>query len=222
MAERRRHLPAGADAAGGEHRRRRDRVDDLGPQHDRCRSSPVWPPPSVPWAMMMSTPASLCARACLAAPQSAATSRPVSWISSMISSGGVPSALAISFTFGWRERARRPAGRGRRGPAEQLARRSLLGKLRHAVVGEDLAATNSRCCSRDHVAQRLLELLRVDLAHALVLAGDDDVDAVGLVADVLVDPVELDLELLGREADRAEHAEPAGLASPPRPRRGSG
>ena len=32
--------------------------------------------------------------------------------------------------------------------------------------------------------------------HALVLVGDDDVDAVGVVADVLVDPVELDLELL--------------------------
>ncbi len=44
------------------------------------------------------------------------------------------------------------------------------------------------------------------------LFGDDDVDAVGVVADVLVDPVELDLELLGREADRAEHAEAAGLA----------
>ena len=48
--------------------------------------------------------------------------------------------------------------------------------------------------------------------HALVLVGDDDVDAVGVVADVLVDPVELDLELLGREADGAEHAEAAGLA----------
>ena len=33
----------------------------------------------------------------------------------------------------------------------------------------------------------------------------------GLIADVLVDPVELDLELLGREADGAEDAEAAGL-----------
>ncbi len=33
--------------------------------------------------------------------------------------------------------------------------------------------------------------------HALVLVGDHDVDAVGVVADVLVDPVELDLELFG-------------------------
>jgi hypothetical protein len=60
--------------------------------------------------------------------------------------------------------------------------------------------------------QHGLELLRVDLAHALVLAGDDDVDAVGLVTDVLVDPGELDLELFGRKADGAEHAEAAGLA----------
>ena len=48
--------------------------------------------------------------------------------------------------------------------------------------------------------------------HALVLVRDDDVDAVGVVADVLVDPVQLDLELLRGEADRAEHAEAAGLA----------
>ena len=45
-----------------------------------------------------------------------------------------------------------------------------------------------------------------------VLRRHDDVDAVRLAVDVLVDPVELDLELLGRERERAEHAEPAGLA----------
>jgi hypothetical protein len=33
-----------------------------------------------------------------------------------------------------------------------------------------------------------------------------------VVADVLVDPRQLDLELLGAEADGAEHAEAAGLA----------
>ena len=33
-----------------------------------------------------------------------------------------------------------------------------------------------------------------------------------MVADVLVDPVQFDLELFGREADRAEHPEAAGLA----------
>ena len=48
------------------------------------------------------------------------------------------------------------------------------------------------------------------LAH--VLRRHHDVDAVGLVAHVLVDPVELDLELVGREGERAEHAEAPGLA----------
>ena len=66
---------------------------------------------------------------------------------------------------------------------------------------------------RHHLAQRLGQLLGGQVrVHALVLVGDDDVDAVGVVADVLVDPLELDLELLGREADRAQHAETAGLA----------
>src|SRR6185369_7021970 len=64
----------------------------------------------------------------------------------------------------------------------------------------------------DRREQLLLELLRVDLAHALVLSGDHDVDAVRLVADVLVDPVELDRELSRLEADRAEHAEASCLA----------
>src|SRR5262249_48846480 len=41
---------------------------------------------------------------------------------------------------------------------------------------------------------------------------DDDVDAVRPIADVLVDPLELDLELAGLEADGAEDAEAAGAA----------
>ena len=48
--------------------------------------------------------------------------------------------------------------------------------------------------------------------HALVLVRDDDVHAIGVVADVLVDPVQLDLELFGSETDRAEHSEAACLA----------
>jgi hypothetical protein len=71
------------------------------------------------------------------------------------------------------------------------------------------AARESRCA-------HLLELLRIELAHALVLAGNDDVDAVRLVADVLVDPLELDSSCSGgkptaprrrsrRLADRRDH-----------------
>ena len=100
--------------------------------------------------------------------------------------------------------------RGGRGPAEQLARAVLGRQLGHAVVGEQLRGELA-VLQRDHRAQVLLELARVHLAHALVLLRDHQIDAVGLVADVLVDPAALDLELLGREADRAEHAEAARL-----------
>jgi hypothetical protein len=100
--------------------------------------------------------------------------------------------------------------RGRRGPAEELAAALIGREVGHSVVREDLL-DELAVLGRDHLAQLLLELLRVHLAHALVLPGDHEVDAVGLVADVLVDPLELDLELLGREADGAEHAEAARL-----------
>jgi hypothetical protein len=46
---------------------------------------------------------------------------------------------------------------------------------------------------------------------ACVAGGHHDVDAVGLSADLLVDPRELDLELLGREGEGAQHAEAARL-----------
>ena len=51
------------------------------------------------------------------------------------------------------------------------------------------------------------------LAAALadVLGRHREVDAVGLAVDVLVDPVELDLEPLGLVGQRAEHAEAAGV-----------
>ena len=78
------------------------------------------------------------------------------------------------------------------------------------MLGEDLL-DEVAVALRDHRPQVLLELGRVELTHALVLAGDHDVDAVGLVADVLVDPRQLDLELLGGEAHGAEHAEAARL-----------
>src|SRR5690348_7476462 len=40
----------------------------------------------------------------------------------------------------------------------------------------------------------------------------EDVDAVGLAVDMVVDPVELDFERLGREARATEYAEAAGPA----------
>ena len=89
-------------------------------------------------------------------------------------------------------------------------RRWSSGGLGHAVLVEQTSGETAVVVGH-HRLQLGLELHRVHLAHALVLAGDDDVDAVGVLADVLVEPVELDLELLGREADGAEHAESAGV-----------
>src|SRR5690606_1443347 len=83
--------------------------------------------------------------------------------------------------------------------------------LRDAVLTEQ-AGGELAVLLRDHRAELLLELRRIDLAHSLVFAGDDDVDAVGVLADVLVEPAQLDLELLRREADGAEHAETSRLA----------
>ena len=51
------------------------------------------------------------------------------------------------------------------------------------------------------------------LALALVghLLGDQQVDAVGLAFDMVVDPLEVDLELLRGVLHGAEHAQAAGL-----------
>ena len=101
---------------------------------------------------------------------------------------------------------------GRLGPAEQLERVVVAFGRRHAVVVEELAG-EVEMRLRHHLLQHLREVLGGHVGvHALVLVRDHDVDAVRPVADVLVDPVELDLELLGAEAHRAQDAEAAGLA----------
>ena len=170
--------------------------------------------------MTMSTPAALWFSACFTDPARAAISIPWSCTCAMTSSGGVPSALATSFTLSCaQDHLDQRRRRGRR-PAEQLAPGPAL-ELGHAVVGQDLLGEGAVLVG-DHRPQLGLELDRVDLAHALVLAGDDDVDAVGVVADVLVEPGQLHLELVGAEADRTEDAQAAGVAAPRRRRRGSG
>ncbi len=55
-------------------------------------------------------------------------------------------------------------------------------------------------CPRDEVLALTFELRR-----------HDDVDAVGLAADVLVDPGQLLVQLLGRVGRGAQHAEAAGV-----------
>ncbi len=87
--------------------------------------------------------------------------------------------------------------------------REVVGHPRHAVLGEE---------PLDEVAvllgDQLVQVLGRGLgpaALAHVLRRDDEVDAVGLAAAVLVDPAELDVELLGVEREHAEDAVPAGL-----------
>ncbi len=161
--------------------------------------------------MMKSRPAALWLRACLTDPASAPISRPAPWTRSTTSGGGVPSALAMSLTFGWRRAtSSRPAAWAAVQPIIPLEVRSLLGDLGHAVVGQDLEG-ELLVLWRHQATDLGLELVGVHLVHALVLGRDHDVDAVGLVAHVLVDPGQLHLELLGSEADGAEHPDPSGV-----------
>ena len=96
-------------------------------------------------------------------------------------------------------------------PAQKPSPPLVFGELGHAVVGEELRG-EFVVLGGNRGAELLLELLRIELTHALVPVGDDGVDGVGLVADALVDPRQLGLELLRRESHRAEHPHSPGLA----------
>ena len=71
-------------------------------------------------------------------------------------------------------------------------------------------STQSRCSCVIMSSSVLLEVRGVDAFGQLHLRRHDEVDAVGLAVDVLVDPGQLDLELVGGEVQRAEHAHAAG------------
>ncbi len=100
-----------------------------------------------------------------------------------------------------------------RGPADHPVPAALgLRDLRDAVVGEDLQGEVA-VPGRHESADLRLQLVRIHLVHPLVLGRDDDVHAIGLLPDVLVDPRQLDLELFGVETDGAEHADPARVGN---------
>ena len=86
-----------------------------------------------------------------------------------------------------------------------------VGPLGHAGIRQQLLGEVDMFLGH-HLPELLLQLLGAHIAHALVFLRNDDIDAVGLVADVLVDPVEFFLQLLGGKAHRAQHADAAGLA----------
>ena len=173
--------------------------------------SPVCPPASVPCATMMSTPMfDLLLRVHLAADE-----------------GGDEHAVVVRAVDDvLRRRAERVD--------EQLARvlQRDVDRAGRLVVdaepGRDRAALVDLCRDRRHVVlgEHLLDELPVPLrdhrrellgrrllaARADVVGRHDEVDAVRLAVDVVVDPVQLDLELLGGEREGAEDAEAAGAA----------
>ena len=99
----------------------------------------------------------------------------------------------------------------RSSPADRACR-SSSGQLRHAVLAQQLARRSRGAPAAPWPAAVSPAPRGRSLPMPSYLLRDHDVDAVGLVADVRVDPVELLAQLLRREAHGAEHAEAAGLA----------
>ena len=86
----------------------------------------------------------------------------------------------------------------------------VLGQRRHAELVEHAVDPLERLL-RHHLLQLGQQRAGVLEAGTDVRRRDHDVDAVRLAVDVLVDPLQLELELLGRERERAEHADATGV-----------
>ncbi len=98
------------------------------------------------------------------------------------------------------------------GPPEQVVTaRHLLGQGRHPVLRQHLFDPVAVLLA-DHRLELTFERVGVDTLRQLDLGRHDEVDAVGLAVDVLVDPLQLDFELLGREVQRPEDAHAPGPA----------
>ena len=95
------------------------------------------------------------------------------------------------------------------GPPQQLADLLAVRKRRDPVLLQD-SFHKPPVLLGDHRLELLQELVGLGDVGTRVRGRHHDVHAVGLAVDVLVDPRELLLELLRREPQRAEHAEPAG------------
>ena len=96
--------------------------------------------------------------------------------------------------------------RRRVGPAQQMvAALDVVGERRDAVVGEHLL-DELAVLGCDHLFELRLEVLGIHTFGQLDLGRHHEVDAVRLAVNVLFDPFQLDLELVGREVQRAQHA----------------
>jgi len=80
----------------------------------------------------------------------------------------------------------------------------VVGKCRHAVALEDVVDV-SLVLGGDQLAN--LADVETAFVGAGVFGRHDQVDAKGAVTDLVLDPLEIDLELLRRMGNRTEHAE---------------
>ena len=151
--------------------------------------SPVWPPASVPWATMRSTPACLCRSAWTRLPASAATTTSWPWATSMSDEEGAVVAR--------RDVHPTPA-------PDQVA--YVVGELGDVVAAEDVV-DELLVLRRQELADRLT--VEAPLVGAGVLHREEEVDAVGSAPHLLLDPAEVDLELLRGVCDRSQHTEAA-------------
>jgi hypothetical protein len=102
-------------------------------------------------------------------------------------------------------------GRERRGaarPPDAPAGLAVGRHLGHVVAAQDVV-DELPGLGRDELDDVVERVAAARVAG--VAGGDDEVDAVGPVADLVLDPAQVDLELLGRVGDGAEHAQPTGL-----------
>src|SRR5215472_13063825 len=78
----------------------------------------------------------------------------------------------------------------------------------YSVAGQDVL-DELPVAFRDHGPELVCQIGPAQLGTG-VRGGDDDVDAIGPASHVVINPAKLNLELLGAEGQRAEHAHPAG------------
>ena len=210
--ERRGDLRAVADAAGREHGNRRDLLDHLRPEHDRADLAAV----AATLATLGDDDVDAGVGVLAGLVRRTAQRRDLAAFGvDVLDHVGRRRAERVRDQHHLRVRAARSRPAASRWLRSSPSSFSELSSP--SGVGTPWSFSSFRAKSRwacgHHVLEHLREVLGGQVrVHALVLVRDHDVDAVGQVADVLVDPVELDLELLGAEAHRAEHAEPAGLA----------
>ena len=209
QCERGRDLTAAADAARREDRHRRNRVDDFGYEHHRGDLARV----PARFVALRNDDVDAVVHVPLRVHRFACERRDFDAVF----------VCAVDDVLGRRtERIRNEFDRVRERNVN-VSLRHIVGPAQHAVgflpVGQrrevepfhqvvDVAPV----IGVDHRSDLCEHFLRVGAVHVDRLLRHHGVDAVGHAVHVFVDPVELDLELFGTEADRAEHTKPAGLA----------